>query len=499
MFDYGHNEAYIMGEFLKHQFEQVEVFLEKKDYDTALKILNAINETSCDEIVNFQKAIIFLEKRQLDKANAHIDLVLAKIPNEPILMRLKCLVAWAQDDYEGLISQCEKILELSPNDYYANLYKAKGMEPLLLINHDKNRDKKIIAQYNKTIEIEPKNCNGHCEKARFLYYNAYQTQALKEIVLAYKLDANSDATLLLYAEILEGMEKYDEANDIYDRLLQLYPDNEDAKFGNERLKKRIYEKNTVERYKAECLTLIYNVEKASNFNELIDSIKMIIKLRKNYGLKNSKTKDLIMRILSWQKGINLAKNNRIASADFSRQLKVGNFWGGGTVFDLITIGVVVEEKIGKKVWFSANDGKIKRIPEWVISWLTSFSNVSERDFKHSDDGNDIGEKNVDDDVPLEYSENQYIWKWWTKKHDDVLSSLISRLGTEYYWKITEEILKITSNEVIKKWQNEDPICKKYAWNNVIMYFGRSRAKRLGLSKGLIMTDWWKENELWNSL
>jgi mannitol/fructose-specific phosphotransferase system IIA component (Ntr-type) len=82
----------------------------------------------------------------------------------------------------------------------------------------------------------------------------------------------------------------------------------------------------------------------------------------------------------------------------------------------------------------------------------------------------------------EYSKNQFILRWWNEKHDNLLREQIMKEKWFWYWMIREKIVCITSSEVIKTWQAEDPLCKKYAWYNILMYFAISRAEMLGFSK-----------------
>jgi len=59
----------------------------------------------------------------------------------------------------------------------------------------------------------------------------------------------------------------------------------------------------------------------------------------------------------------------------------------------------------------------------------------------------------------------------------------------WYWGITEEITAITSSETLDTWRQEDPLCSKYAWYNVLMHFAASRAQNLGLTKEIRKPEW----------
>lgn len=81
-----------------------------------------------------------------------------------------------------------------------------------------------------------------------------------------------------------------------------------------------------------------------------------------------------------------------------------------------------------------------------------------------------------------YAENRYILEWWSADHDALLTKLISEWQWLWEWNIVEEIEKTTDQKCLKSWQKRDPLCRKYAWYNVLMYFCKSRAETLGYTK-----------------
>lgn len=90
----------------------------------------------------------------------------------------------------------------------------------------------------------------------------------------------------------------------------------------------------------------------------------------------------------------------------------------------------------------------------------------------------------------EYLKNEFILDWWTYKHDELLKNQISKLHWCWYWEIRDRILEITPKKVIENWRNKDPLCKKYAWYNILMYFAISRVESLKLN-GTIREPEWK--------
>ncbi|MCB9134192.1 MAG: hypothetical protein H6636_02120 [Anaerolineales bacterium] len=83
-----------------------------------------------------------------------------------------------------------------------------------------------------------------------------------------------------------------------------------------------------------------------------------------------------------------------------------------------------------------------------------------------------------------YAKNRHILKWWNSRLDELLKTQISLWQWVWYWTITDEILKSTPSDVIENWKNTDPLCSKYAWYNILMYFAIARADELGFTKSI---------------
>ncbi|MBI5950478.1 MAG: hypothetical protein HY865_02370 [Chloroflexi bacterium] len=91
---------------------------------------------------------------------------------------------------------------------------------------------------------------------------------------------------------------------------------------------------------------------------------------------------------------------------------------------------------------------------------------------------------------LQYAKNPHILKWWSPEHDNILSEQIA--AKQWAWwsgKVTDEIVKSTDKKIIGTWKTTDPVCKKYAWYNVLLYFAGARAKQLGLEKAIRYPQW----------
>lgn len=97
-----------------------------------------------------------------------------------------------------------------------------------------------------------------------------------------------------------------------------------------------------------------------------------------------------------------------------------------------------------------------------------------------------------------FCENPYILRWWTSSHDELISKQIEKDQWVWDWQISDAILAITSPEIIERWVDEDPkACwelapeedidpeeRQYIWYNMLMYFAKSRAERLGLTNAM---------------
>ncbi len=92
-------------------------------------------------------------------------------------------------------------------------------------------------------------------------------------------------------------------------------------------------------------------------------------------------------------------------------------------------------------------------------------------------------------VGTHYAQNQFILKWWTPAHDQLLAQQINENHWAWSWSIAVKIKEITDHSTIEKWKEEDPICSQYAWYNIMMYFAASRAEQIGLTSDIRKPLW----------
>jgi len=93
------------------------------------------------------------------------------------------------------------------------------------------------------------------------------------------------------------------------------------------------------------------------------------------------------------------------------------------------------------------------------------------------------------DVKEDYCQNKSILAWWSELHDDLINILIQKYQWNWFWEISDEVIKTTPNEIIENWKSSDPLCSAYAFYNVLMYFAISRANSKGYHKSIRDPEW----------
>ena len=96
---------------------------------------------------------------------------------------------------------------------------------------------------------------------------------------------------------------------------------------------------------------------------------------------------------------------------------------------------------------------------------------------------------MNDGAEPHYCKNPHILQWWTPSHDEVLAKQIEEEQWVWYWDITDKIVAVTEPDIIEIWKLVDPLCSKYAWYNVLMYFAIARADKVGLAKAIRQPQW----------
>lgn len=74
-----------------------------------------------------------------------------------------------------------------------------------------------------------------------------------------------------------------------------------------------------------------------------------------------------------------------------------------------------------------------------------------------------------------YENNKLILKWWEDDYDELIKEEIQKWAWAWGLSITDILTKAIPNETLENWKSSDPLCNKYAWYNVLMYFAAARA------------------------
>ena len=83
-----------------------------------------------------------------------------------------------------------------------------------------------------------------------------------------------------------------------------------------------------------------------------------------------------------------------------------------------------------------------------------------------------------------WGNNSHILSWWKLKHDQALEIMVLKWQWVWYWQAADAIVNVTPAETLDKWRGIDPICNKYDWRNVLMYFAAARAAKTNITKNI---------------
>lgn len=90
------------------------------------------------------------------------------------------------------------------------------------------------------------------------------------------------------------------------------------------------------------------------------------------------------------------------------------------------------------------------------------------------------------DPPQSYAHNPKIRAWWTDGYDDLLGRLVAQFGWGWHQEALGPLLESIPDQTLKQWQEADPLCKQYAYYNVLLNFAVARAQKLGLEDDLVV-------------
>jgi len=82
-------------------------------------------------------------------------------------------------------------------------------------------------------------------------------------------------------------------------------------------------------------------------------------------------------------------------------------------------------------------------------------------------------------VPIEWAQNPHILGWWTTAHDLTITQAID--AWQWNWALSLDTVHLAPEGVLARWREQDPLCRQYAWYNVLMGFAEARAQVLNLT------------------
>lgn len=93
-------------------------------------------------------------------------------------------------------------------------------------------------------------------------------------------------------------------------------------------------------------------------------------------------------------------------------------------------------------------------------------------------------------APADWCNNKYILKFWESKHDELILEEIDKWQWEWD-SITfhEKLQAMIPTSALEEFKNTDPLCKQYAWYNILIGFARSRAYVKGYLNKIRPPQW----------
>ena len=136
------------------------------------------------------------------------------------------------EDFARTIQKIERFIEMNPK--YGQAHNDLG------VLYYKNESKaKVLACYLKAVELEPENVTFRKNLADFLYVEQGQVEeALENYVEVLRIKPDDLETLLITGHICTALKRYEDAMSFYNKVLNLEPQNLDARQNLEALKKR---------------------------------------------------------------------------------------------------------------------------------------------------------------------------------------------------------------------------------------------------------------------
>ena len=204
-------------------------------YYDALLVFNKLSKHTYSEFyapATYQKAIIYSEFGENDKALECLNNIIKQDDNNAKYYCLKAKVAYRENIYNAVqdsIKKCdaEKNTKLSDEIYVRNRASLRG-EDWFIPNYWNARK-----YYEKAIEVDSSYSDSYYGMSSICFYKKYYKKALVYINMALDLETQEENYLLKRSYIYQELNKAEEAMKDANRLVELYPNSPNGYFARE--------------------------------------------------------------------------------------------------------------------------------------------------------------------------------------------------------------------------------------------------------------------------
>lgn len=78
--------------------------------------------------------------------------------------------------------------------------------------------------------------------------------------------------------------------------------------------------------------------------------------------------------------------------------------------------------------------------------------------------------------------NDHLARVWSEQLDEIIKANINRLHWHWYADLTDHLIDLIGKPELEDWKARDPLCKEYAWYNVLLTYADARAVVNGWTK-----------------
>lgn len=234
------------------RLQLAQLYLDREQTDRALDILEEAKQEGVDNIqLSAHLADAYRQSEQYDRALQAINQVLDREPNHAKWHLIRGRIHFDRGNWETAMSNFNRARELDPQMYRATFYigrtqyanddyeaaletfrgildyrsdEGEYQDWMARTLHRLGRHQKARTHYERAIEVDPRYADRHADLyVRFsdlLVSLGYLEQANQQVDRALQIDPESLSARLARADILFEKEDYDEAADMYQKVLE---------------------------------------------------------------------------------------------------------------------------------------------------------------------------------------------------------------------------------------------------------------------------------------